>query len=97
VLRYHDFEQTPGGDCGKGVKCGEYVFNHRNSSLRPWLINTMFLGKATGGGNKAVSGFYANDGWNAKGPTEMDKDAVAKMGMSVDDVKAMITAWSANA
>ena len=27
---YHDFEQTPTGDCGKGVQCGEYVFNHRN-------------------------------------------------------------------
>ena len=43
---YHDFKQTPrNGDCGKGVECGEYVFNHRNSSLRPRLINT-FLGSS---------------------------------------------------
>ena len=34
---YHDFEQTPHGDCGKGIECGEYVFNHRNASLRPVL------------------------------------------------------------
>ena len=26
---YHDFEQTPHGDCGRGVECGEYVFNVR--------------------------------------------------------------------
>ena len=39
---YHDFEQTPKGDCGEGVECGEYVFNHRNASLLPFL-----LGKST--------------------------------------------------
>jgi len=25
-----DFEQTPRGDCGVGIECGEYVFDHRN-------------------------------------------------------------------
>ena len=30
---YHDEEQTPRGDCGAGVECGEYVFNHMNESL----------------------------------------------------------------
>merc|ERR1711871_1122630 len=93
---YHDFEQTPHGDCGKGVECGEYVFNHRNASLRPWLIDTMFLGNATGGGNKAVSGFYVDDGWSTKGPSEMNSSAIEQMGMSTADVSAMITAWSAN-
>jgi hypothetical protein len=26
---YHDFEQTPTGDCGYGIECGEYLFDHR--------------------------------------------------------------------
>lgn len=79
----------------------------------------MFLGNATGGGNKAVDGLYAasfqclashlylavcvvhvcsyvDDGWSTKGPSEMDTDSVAKMGMSTADVQAMISAWSAN-
>ena len=56
----------------------------------------MFLGNDTGGGNKAVDGFYVDDGWSANGPSEMDKDSVDKMGMSAADVQAMISAWSAN-
>jgi hypothetical protein len=77
----------------------------------------MFLGNATGGGNKAVDGLYVasfhwfasrlylrlccsysyvDDGWSTNGPSEMDKDSVAKMGMSTADVQAMISAWSAN-
>lgn len=39
---------------------------------------------------------YVDDGWSTNGPSEMDKDAVAEMGMSDEDVKAMVSAWSAN-
>lgn len=92
---YHDFEQTPSGDCGFGVQCGEYVFNHRNESLRSFLVGEYFFGP-TGAGSPDVLGFYVDDGWSSQGPSEMDADAVAKMGMSKDDVQAMIAAWSAN-
>ena len=49
-------------DCGEGVPCGEYLFNHANGSmLRDWLINEHLLGP-TGLGNPAISGFYVDDG-----------------------------------
>jgi len=92
---YHDFEQTPRGDCGEGVECGEYVFNHRNESLRDFLLGEYFFGKM-GAGNPLVDGFYVDDGWSSAGPSEMDSNAVEKMGMSKDDVTAMIAAWLAN-
>jgi hypothetical protein len=93
---YHDFEQTPRGDCGAGVQCGEYVFNHRNASLTNFLLGEYFFGNETGAGNPLIDGFYVDDGWSASGPSEMDKDAVTKMGMTPADVAAMTAAWEAN-
>jgi hypothetical protein len=72
------------------------VFDHRNSSIQEWLVNTVFLGNATGGGNPSVQGFYVDDGWSSNGPSEMDKDSVAKMGLSPGDVSDMIAAWKVN-
>ena len=40
---YHDFEQTPRGDCGVGVECGEYVFDHRNASVRTFFLGDYFF------------------------------------------------------
>lgn len=69
---YHDRDQTPGhpkgdGDCALpcdcgGVPCGEYLWDHRNASLRDFLVNEFILG-ANGLGNANVSGFYLDDGW----------------------------------
>ncbi len=57
---YHDFEQTPTGDCGVGIQCGEYVFNHRNASLLPnFLLKDYFFG-ATSAGSPAVMGVRAH-------------------------------------
>ena len=72
---YHDQEQTPeyphgdGScpgpcDCG-GVPCGEYLWNHRNASLRSWFINEYILGSA-GLANPNISGFFLDDGWSNK-------------------------------
>jgi len=69
---YHDQDQTPqhpsgDGSCTKpcdcgGVPCGEYLWDHRNDSLREFLINEFLLGP-TGLGDPNVSGFYLDDGW----------------------------------
>ena len=92
----HDFEETPAARtfrCGVGIECGEYVFNHRNVSLRDFFLSDYFFPQPF---PKSVTGYYVDDAWETSGPTEMDKDSVAKMGMSPADVAAMIAAWSAN-
>ena len=74
---YHDRDQTPGhpkgdGDCALpcdcgGVPCGEYLWDHRNSSLRDFLVNEFILGP-NGLGNANVSGFYLDDvRWGQEG------------------------------
>ena len=50
-------------DCGPGIPCGEYLFDHRNQSLREYLVKTVVLGTAAGLGNPNVDGFYFDDAW----------------------------------
>lgn len=68
---YHDQDQTPrhphgdgscvdACDCG-GVPCGEYLWDHRNASLRQYLIDNI-LGP-TGLADSNITGFYFDDGW----------------------------------
>ena len=69
---YHDNDQTPGhprgdGDCAApcdcgGVPCGEYLWDHRNASLRTYILNEVVLG-LNGLQNENVSGVYFDDGW----------------------------------
>ena len=33
-----------GHDCGDVIPCGDYVFDHRNASLRKWLVEEHMLG-----------------------------------------------------
>jgi hypothetical protein len=49
-------------DCG-GVPCGEYLWDHRNSTLRAYLLNEVVLG-ANGLANENISGFFFDDGWS---------------------------------
>ena len=53
---YHDALQTPHGDCGEGVECGEYLFDLRNASCREWLRTDYLLGP-TGLGAPEIKGF----------------------------------------
>lgn len=92
---YHDFEQTPHGDCGTGVECGEYVFNHLNASLTDFLLGEYFFG-ANGAANAAVDGYYVDDDWSSKGCSEMDANELQKMGLTPAQVTAMVAAWQAN-
>jgi hypothetical protein len=89
---YHDFLQTPRGDCGEGIECGEYLFDLRNDSVRAWLRSDYILGP-TGLGSPAIHGYYFDDGWNSAGPTEEDPRAVEACGLSPQDVEDMIAAF----
>ena len=48
---------STGCDVGPNLPCGEYVFDHRNESLREFLIDELFLGK-TGMGDPSITGFF---------------------------------------
>lgn len=62
---------SDGHDCGDVIPCGDYVFDHRNASLRAWLIGTHMLGPM-GMGHAAVDGFLIDDWWTAQGePSEV--------------------------
>jgi hypothetical protein len=55
---YHDVGQTPKGDCGTGIECGEYLWNHSNGSmLTEFLVQGYTLDKQ-GLGSPYVDGFY---------------------------------------
>ena len=76
---WHSQDQTPGYphgdgncpgpcDCG-GVPCGFYLFDHRNSSLRAWLIDEYVMGPTGVGARNArgelyISGVYLDDHWS---------------------------------
>jgi hypothetical protein len=48
---------TDGDDCGDIIPCGDYVFDHRNASLREWIVQEHMLGEEWGLGHPAVDGF----------------------------------------
>ena len=74
---YHDQDQTPEHphgdgscadecDCGEGIPCGEYLWDHRNGSmLRNFLIDEFVLGP-TGVANENIDGVFLDDGWTDK-------------------------------
>jgi hypothetical protein len=52
-----------GCDCGAGLPCGEYLWDHRNGSmLREWLVRE-HIGGAAGLSSPAVDGMFVDDFW----------------------------------
>mmetsp|Transcript_3192 Transcript_3192/g.6230 ORF Transcript_3192/g.6230 Transcript_3192/m.6230 type:complete len:443 (-) Transcript_3192:114-1442(-) len=116
---YHDQWQTPqhphetqadGGnctdecDCG-GVPCGEYLFDHRNDSLRAYLVEQHIMGP-DGIGNPLIDGVNLDDRWYDHpfpagacsgdpfgGPTEEFSNCTQDMGLTQADTTALHTAW----
>lgn len=117
---YHDQEQTPevptpsnpnpdgscSGTCDCGsIPCGEYLFDHRNASLRSWLVQEYILGP-NGLGSGVTDGFFIDDFWCSnlingtgacndpvQGPTEIDPHAQEDMGLSDSDIADITKGW----
>lgn len=95
-------------DCGVGVPCGEYLFDHRNGTmLQDFLISILtgptFLGLDGGG---TISGMFIDDFWCSnllngtgactdpvQGPTEIDAHSQLDMGLSDNDIKDITLGW----
>lgn len=48
-------------DVGRGLPCGEYLFDHRNESLREWLVAQVASPSALG--DAAIDGLFLDDFW----------------------------------
>ena len=99
-------------DCGHQqdgtlLPCGEYLFDHRNSSLGNWFVQEFFLG-ALGLGSKYVDGYFLDDVWSGHGswgcsltspfggPSECADNCTDDMGLNVSTFTDIQTAWHQN-
>ena len=100
-------------DCGTQqdgslLPCGEYLFDHRNSSLGDWFVSKYLLGPL-GMGSDSVDGYFLDDVWSLGksswgctatntygGPSECAENCVQDMGLSKDDVIEIQAAWHQN-
>ena len=94
---YHEREKSLDGlcteacDCGC-VPCGYYVWDHRNASLRAWLVH--YAAGATSVDDPHIDGIFLDDNWAAPGgPSESGEHALADMGLSPQDVVDISAGW----
>jgi len=92
-----------GCDCGEGVACGEYLWDHRNgSSLTGWFTSYYIGGTEYGLGNPNVDGFYLDDSWGSAPSEEAwpcsprGTGAGKCAGLSDADIRDMRTGWQHN-
>ena len=99
-------------DCGTnpdGTKlpCGEYLFDHRNSSLGDWFVQEFLLGRL-GLGSEYVDGYFLDDDWSPHGgwgcqrtsqyggPTEVARGCIEDMGLTRTEIEEISAAWHQN-
>lgn len=106
---YHDQKQTPemgggshnGGcneecDCGD-APCGEYVFDHRNTSFSDWFVNEWMISASTLKHTPhPISLAYLDDWMQLGGPTEMEGHFVDDTGSTSAEMAAHVEAYLRN-
>ena len=77
----------PGCNYGGILPGGEYYFDFRNASMREWYVST-YLGNGDDDGlhNANVDGFFLDDRWGRKGPTESPAGLFQDIGLTATDV-----------
>ena len=80
-------------DCGASP-CGEYLFNFSTPEMVDWWL-LEHMGGGQGLDHPAVDGLLLDDYWSNSGPSEIDSNMLADMGMSEADAAAMTAAWQA--
>jgi hypothetical protein len=85
----------PGCNYGGELPGGEYYFDFRNASLRAWYVST-YLGDGDGNGlrNANVDGFFLDDRWSSKGPTESPSELFQDIGLNATDVDDIYTGYT---
>ena len=57
-----------------------------------WYVDDYLFGP-TGAGNPNISGFYFDDEWTSRGPSEMDHHAAEDMGLNASELSDLVDAF----
>jgi hypothetical protein len=88
-------------DCGDGLPCGMYLFDHRstavinNQTIAQWFVDKLIVSE-TGLLHPAVDGFFIDDTWSQNGAGDLDGSEIHDIGLSATDLGDLRTSWVTN-
>jgi hypothetical protein len=88
-------------DCGVGLPCGMYLFDHRstaiihNRTLAQWFVEQLLV-TPTGLLHDAIDGFFIDDTWSHRGAGDLDGSEVKDVGLTASDLADLQAAWTRN-
>jgi hypothetical protein len=88
-----DARLTPDIDTGPQFDPRAANVSINGQTFAEWYVDEYLFGP-TGAGNPNISGFYFDDHWTSHGPSEMDRNAAADMGLSAADLSDLVTAFN---
>ena len=84
-------------DCGAVNPCGEYIFDHRNTSFAKWFINEYMISAETLLHKPLpISLGWLDDSMQLQGPTEEDTNFVADTNSSASEMQDHVMAYRRN-
>ena len=97
---WHDIgvapKECPGGQCDCGcVPCGQYLWNHRNQTLRRWLVEVHATGPHSVE-HPDIFGLYIDDQWRGSPtlPTEISNQSIEDVGLTPEQRAEMKGNWT---